>query len=148
MIARMKMYIANGYLDQAFTLAQGIEKIEANTASDAKLKGDAISIKETLAGVRELITDLNRLDIQQYNTKIVINRKILEALKSILPDIPEEEIHFIKEDTVVYPHQLVQALESTRNEIIANHVENIKDAPIMPHRPMDGCTFCHEPKGS
>ncbi|GJL78363.1 MAG: hypothetical protein NPINA01_13520 [Nitrospinaceae bacterium] len=26
------------------------------------------------------------------------------------------------------------------------HVRNIDQAPIMPHRPMGSCTFCHSPQ--
>ncbi|MDA0691176.1 MAG: hypothetical protein O3A78_00230 [Nitrospinae bacterium] len=26
------------------------------------------------------------------------------------------------------------------------HVRNVDKAPIMPHRPMGSCTFCHRPK--
>jgi len=37
---------------------------------------------------------------------------------------------------------------ATPQRCMACHVENIKDAPIMPHRPMDGCTFCHKPETS
>ena len=25
------------------------------------------------------------------------------------------------------------------------HVKEAENVPIMPHRPMDGCTFCHNP---
>ena len=25
------------------------------------------------------------------------------------------------------------------------HVTEVKKVPIMPHRPMDNCTFCHKP---
>jgi len=35
--------------------------------------------------------------------------------------------------------------EAKKEQCMACHVANIKNAPIMPHRPMDGCTFCHEP---
>ena len=28
------------------------------------------------------------------------------------------------------------------------HVKKIESIPIMPHRPMDNCTFCHKPAGS
>jgi len=27
------------------------------------------------------------------------------------------------------------------------HVKGAEKAPIMPHRPMDNCTFCHKPTG-
>ncbi|MFQ5483687.1 MAG: hypothetical protein ACE5ER_13125 [Nitrospinaceae bacterium] len=30
-------------------------------------------------------------------------------------------------------------------ECMSCHVNKVKSAPIMPHRPMDGCTFCHSP---
>ena len=26
------------------------------------------------------------------------------------------------------------------------HVQNIENTPIMPHRPMGSCTFCHSPE--
>ena len=25
------------------------------------------------------------------------------------------------------------------------HIQNAESTPIMPHRPMDNCTFCHKP---
>ena len=28
------------------------------------------------------------------------------------------------------------------------HVKEAENVPIMPHRPMDNCTFCHKPYGS
>ena len=28
------------------------------------------------------------------------------------------------------------------------HVQQVESTPIMPHRPMDNCTFCHKPYGS
>ena len=28
-------------------------------------------------------------------------------------------------------------------ECMACHIGQTKNVPIMPHRPMDGCTFCH-----
>ena len=27
------------------------------------------------------------------------------------------------------------------------HVQKAENTPIMPHRPMDNCTFCHKPPG-
>ena len=33
------------------------------------------------------------------------------------------------------------------SECMTCHVVYTKNAPIMPHRPMDSCTFCHSPAG-
>ena len=32
------------------------------------------------------------------------------------------------------------------SECMTCHVVNTQSAPIMPHRPMDFCTFCHTPQ--
>ena len=31
-------------------------------------------------------------------------------------------------------------------ECLKCHVKEIENIPIMPHRPMSSCVFCHEPK--
>ena len=31
---------------------------------------------------------------------------------------------------------------------LACHMAQDKNTPIMPHRPMESCTFCHEPKSN
>ena len=32
-------------------------------------------------------------------------------------------------------------------ECLECHVKEVEKTPIMPHRPMDNCTFCHKPTG-
>ena len=31
-------------------------------------------------------------------------------------------------------------------ECLECHVKEVENVPIMPHRPMSSCVFCHEPK--
>ncbi len=38
--------------------------------------------------------------------------------------------------------------EAPVEECLSCHVQKVKDSPIMPHRPMDTCTFCHKPNPS
>jgi len=127
MIARMKKYVEDGYLDQAYTLALGLERIEANNAHDVNLKGSAISIKEKLGELKDLISELGRLDIDQYNSRINIYQKILNLLKEILQNTNEKEIRIIKEGQLIFPLRIIQALERTRNSIIQTHISNIQD---------------------
>jgi hypothetical protein len=34
---------------------------------------------------------------------------------------------------------------SSTESCLQCHVQNVDKAPIMPHRPMGSCTFCHRP---
>jgi len=127
MMSRMRKYLAEGYLEQALTLAEGLERIDARSAEDATLKGEAIKSKEQLSEINKLVGDLSLTEIDHYNSMIIIYRKILNLLMEIQPDSSEDQIRVVRDDQVVYPLRVIEALERTKTRIIESHIQNIRE---------------------
>jgi len=64
---------------------------------------------------------------------LVVTVWIIKEFLSAAPALPISEIHN-------GPPPAQACLEC--------HVKEAGNTPIMPHRPMDNCTFCHKPAGN
>ena len=73
--------------------------------------------------------------INFYRAMLVIGAIItIMVVKGLLNAAPALSISTVHEG----PPAVKECLEC--------HVKEVENVPIMPHRPMSSCVFCHEPK--
>ena len=61
---------------------------------------------------------------------VIVIILIVKEFLNAAPSLPTSEVH-------KGPPSTEACLEC--------HVKEVENVPIMPHRPVDNCTFCHEP---